>query len=150
MKLICEDCNESYISKGHKIGNDPGMPCSCWGAYLPGDEPGLRCRITDELCEDEVNVEDCPQFEEITEFVCTLSKLENYCEEQCESILVNRDTEIAICPECDEEINYEKIGETIVVGVTNLDKISEYNPDLTEDEKRIIRSNLERIVLLNT
>lgn len=149
MKIKCsEDCDKAYYSKGHKIGRDPGMPCSAWGAYLPGDEPGWRCGGTDEPIGDDIDHEDCPLFLDATKFTCTLVGLEDYCEKRCETMFVNSDEEIAICPESDDEIECTFINNHCVVGVTDINKIDEFDSTLSSEEKEKIKSNIEKVMLL--
>lgn len=44
------DCKNLYYYEGYRSYGS-NIPQSCQGEYFPGDEPGWRCRITDEECE---------------------------------------------------------------------------------------------------
>ncbi len=50
------DCEYLFYFDGCKIPKLDNYPESTWGHYLPGDEPGWYCGVTEELC-DEKN---CP------------------------------------------------------------------------------------------
>ena len=48
-------CEHSYEYKGYRsFGAD--VPDLMQGCFYPGDEPGLRCRLTDEPCDPD----ECP------------------------------------------------------------------------------------------
>ena len=51
-------CQHSYYYPGHRTYGD-NIPGFAQGAYFPGDEPGERCRLTDDYCE----LETCPERE---------------------------------------------------------------------------------------
>ena len=55
--ITFRDCKYRQYCNGHKIGRDFGYPESCWGTYLPGDEPGNKCTINDIECEPDGNVD---------------------------------------------------------------------------------------------
>ena len=42
-------CQHSYYHPGHRTYGD-NIPGYAQGAYFPGDEPGERCRLTDDYC----------------------------------------------------------------------------------------------------
>ncbi len=51
-------CRHCYHYPGHRTwGGD--IPGYAQGAYFPGDEPGERCRLTDDYCDQET----CPERE---------------------------------------------------------------------------------------
>lgn len=56
----CESCPHAYQARGTKTYGD-NIPAFAQGCYFPGDEPGLRCGLNDDLCED---IESCPEAEE--------------------------------------------------------------------------------------
>ena len=61
-----DDCRYRTYFSGCKIrSGDDGYPCSAWGHYLPGDEPGNRCTETESDCSgyDEIDLEECPRME---------------------------------------------------------------------------------------
>jgi len=59
-----ENCSKRVYFKGRKIPKDPGYPCSAWGSYLPGDEPGYYCSETEEECNEscEIGIDECPRM----------------------------------------------------------------------------------------
>lgn len=65
MPIYFHNCRYKVYSKGCKIPKDPHYPCSSWGSYLPGDEPGYYCELDDEECniENTMKLEDCPRME---------------------------------------------------------------------------------------
>ncbi|MDR2893033.1 MAG: hypothetical protein LBV80_08120 [Deltaproteobacteria bacterium] len=53
-------CAHAYHYPGHRTfgANIPGY---AQGAYFPGDEPGMRCELTEDPCNDEL----CPKRKEL-------------------------------------------------------------------------------------
>lgn len=45
------DCPHKYDFAGMRSFSDH-LPPNCWGAYMPGDEPGIYCNLTDWPCSD--------------------------------------------------------------------------------------------------
>lgn len=94
------DCPNLYYSKGHKIGCDPGYPEMAWGSYLPGDEPGYRCKLSDESCGGDPELDKCERMEK-TEILCPCN-FEEDCEPDKDLILwLDDETKEYYCPEED-------------------------------------------------
>lgn len=50
-------CTHQYDYEGCR-SYGANIPGSCQGAYFPGDEPGIRCNLTGNYCQDPEG--DCP------------------------------------------------------------------------------------------
>lgn len=102
-----KECDHRKYFKGCKIGNDPSYPCSAWGHYLPGDEPGHICSITDIHCDEreEILIDSCGRLE-LTTLLCPLCKEED---EKDVKVYYDIDDKDYMCPECSETYKKEDL-----------------------------------------
>lgn len=147
MKIDCKECHHCYYFHGYRIGKDHNMPQSCWLSYLPGDEPGYRCDLTDESCGIIEHI-DCPLYDETDDFICTILGITGYCDQKCDRIILYDDgeEEVVICPDSKESIDHIIIEDKYIVGVTNMKTLKSFDKDPLIQQQ--IRSNFEKAILL--
>ena len=68
------DCVHSEWFPGCKQPKDNGIPERVWGCYLPGDEPGWYCKLSN-CCPGGVHWAECPRIERSFQ-VCPLCLVE--------------------------------------------------------------------------
>lgn len=63
-------CIYQYEYKGYRSFGSH-IPPSCQGAYFPGDEPGIYCKLTQDRCQDPEDTEprDC-ELRETIDTIC--------------------------------------------------------------------------------
>lgn len=88
-------CECQYYYEGSR-SYSAYLPMSCQGSYMPGDEPGIHCSITGDLCENEGDryYYDC-NLQEETETLCP-----DCLEDGLEIYLVKNGYGTRYCPEC--------------------------------------------------
>ncbi len=93
------DCSKLYNVPGIKVGRDPAYPERMWGGYLPGDEPGTCCEITNDPCDGNPLLSECAKMQE-TDILCPCNFEDEYVK-PIEDILLWLNTEIDeyYCPE---------------------------------------------------
>lgn len=97
-------CKNQKWENGYKSYGD-NVPGYAQGAYFPGDEPGIHCTITGDICPcDESNdPKDCTEYEELN-VLCP----------ECETInLIENEAGIIYCPTCGETWLADKIKFTV-------------------------------------
>ncbi len=47
------DCDNAYWFRGYPIPRGANYAPSPYGHYLPGDEPGYMCRLTESYCRED-------------------------------------------------------------------------------------------------
>ncbi len=137
MKINSHNCHHRYYFHGCRE--------SYCGSYLPGDEPGYRCSINDEPCGEKTDHTNCPLFDEIKNFICTLFGVNGYCEKRCDKILIKNENEV-ICPDSEEEIQSIIINKTYIVGIIDMDTLHIFDNDPLIQQQ--IKSNFEKAILL--
>ncbi len=108
-------CRHQYNYAGH-LSHGDNLPGYAQGEYFPGDEPGLRCRLTEGPCTDpaENNPEDCAAWQK-TPWFCPVCLLE----EEEREVLLGREGAF-YCPACEGRFAGRRLAALYAEGLLEL------------------------------
>lgn len=139
-------CKYQYEYEGYRSFGD-NIPGYAQGAYFPGDEPGMRCKLTGEACG---NIsgdtpENCPTMEEETEWLCPK------CQEEDEydvRLWLSKGGKEYFCPICKSEWTADELPRAYIKLFTTFreafDELFEYR-QYEKDKNERLRKKLEVI-----